>query len=289
MSKKRARGEESYAAEERFHASAVATVERAGFRDVRARKVGAVKIIDGVARDGARVTFWLKLGWSGVPYAAVQFGLFKGPGGARKSDREFVSFVQERVERMKGRGITHALLVHRDTSELALKLEDVVPVYAEQMRRFPGIARNTKSPTMWFFDPRPNGHAEVAAIVLGRAIPLDEVAARGAASPEDAQVRSKMAEVEMRMMQATFRHRVGERCQWKCAVTGCAIAEILDSAHLPGRDWRRHNEATDGVLLRADIHRLLDRGLARIVDGRFVVTEEVAAEYAAFHGKVISL
>ena len=43
----------------------------------------------------------------------------------------------------------------------------------------------------------------------------------------------------------------------RCAVTGCAVPELLDAAHL--MPWRI---ADEGILLRVDIHRMIDRGLA---------------------------
>ena len=53
-----------------------------------------------------------------------------------------------------------------------------------------------------------------------------------------------------------------------CAVSGAAPECTLDAAHLPGRDWRLgHNAADDAILLRADLHRLLDAGLAQIDGG----------------------
>lgn len=48
---------------------------------------------------------------------------------------------------------------------------------------------------------------------------------------------------------------------------------MLHVAHLPGKDWRLHNQAEDGVLLRMVLHRRIDRGLAGIRDGRFWVEE----------------
>ena len=57
---------------------------------------------------------------------------------------------------------------------------------------------------------------------------------------------------------------------------------MLDAAHLPGTSWRTgENEATDGILLRADLHRLLDAGLLRIDDG---VVRVAAGSYAALDG-----
>jgi hypothetical protein len=70
-----------------------------------------------------------------------------------------------------------------------------------------------------------------------------------------------------------------------CAVTGTAVRDVLDAAHLPGRDWRVVNEASDGVLLRADLHRLLDRGIAEIRGDTFTIVDAArASEYVEYDG-----
>jgi hypothetical protein len=169
-----------------------------------------------------------------------------------------------------------------------LPLDKMGKAYAEQMRKFPALARNTKSPTMWFFDPRPTAKPELTAIVRRYAVPLELLARRADVRADDPEARSRMAEVELRVSQAAFRNRVGERCRWRCVVTGSAIGTILDAAHLPGRDWRKHNKGSDGILLRADIHRLIDNDLARIVDGRFHLSDAAKKEYAQYEGCAIA-
>jgi hypothetical protein len=288
MSKGVARKPKSYENEERLFHEAVRVVAASGFESVAPRKDGSVKLIDARARDGSRVCFWLKLGWSDVPYAAIQFGLFAGPDGSNKSNAEFVAFVRDRVQSMKIRGATHALLFHRGVLALALPIDEVVDAYGEQMHRFPRAARNTKSATMWFFDPRPSAKPELTEIVRRKAIPLDVLAKHAQATANDPEARSRMAEVEVRVAQAVFRNRVGERCGWRCVITGSVLRETLEAAHLPGRDWRLHNEAVDGVLLRADIHRLVDQGLARIEDGVFRLEERARSEYGKYEGTRIS-
>jgi hypothetical protein len=94
----------------------------------------------------------------------------------------------------------------------------------------------------------------------------------------------RIRDVEERPEQASFRKRVGAACGWACVITGETVREVLDAAHLPGSSWRAgDNAATDGVLLRADLHRLLDAGLLRIDGG--VVRVEVGG-YAPFDGQI---
>ncbi len=92
-------------------------------------------------------------------------------------------------------------------------------------------------------------------------------------------------ELERRMKQQQFRFIVGERCGWRCVVSGAEVREALDAAHLPGRNWRSHNAATDGVLLRADLHKLVDAGLATVEGGVFRVAPEARlGAYAELDG-----
>ena len=66
----------------------------------------------------------------------------------------------------------------------------------------------------------------------------------------------------------------------RCAVTGCDAEQMLDAAHL--RSWRIDDA---GVLLRADIHRMIDGGLAEIRGGRFRLVRPAPASVAAEYGK----
>jgi predicted restriction endonuclease len=44
----------------------------------------------------------------------------------------------------------------------------------------------------------------------------------------------------------------------RCAVTGCTVTEVLEAAHLQRYRGTHTNRVTNGLLLRADIHTLLD-------------------------------
>jgi hypothetical protein len=92
----------------------------------------------------------------------------------------------------------------------------------------------------------------------------------------------RVRDVETRPEQAAFRERVGDAWGWRCAITGETVREALDAAHLPGSSWRAgDNTAVDGILLRADLHRLLDCGLLRIEDGTVRVS---VGNYTQFDG-----
>lgn len=50
----------------------------------------------------------------------------------------------------------------------------------------------------------------------------------------------------------------------RCAVTGCRVEAVLEAAHIIPYVDRRSNILSNGLCLRADIHRLYDRNLIRI-------------------------
>lgn len=76
---------------------------------------------------------------------------------------------------------------------------------------------------------------------------------------------SRFARQEVRPEQAAFRRRIYLAFGGVCVVSGCNIRTALDAAHLRGRDWRKgHNRASDGLLLRKDLHALYDAGLLHI-------------------------
>lgn len=72
--------------------------------------------------------------------------------------------------------------------------------------------------------------------------------------------------IEQRANQGPFRDALMRRDHGKCAVTGCSVVAVLEAAHLvpyaSGEAHRDHPE--NGILLRADIHILFDRGLMAV-------------------------
>ena len=70
------------------------------------------------------------------------------------------------------------------------------------------------------------------------------------------------APTPIRPEQERFRKDLLKAYHGRCAVTGCDIEQLLDAAHL--RPWQVYNQVSDGILLRTDIHRLLEAGLLTI-------------------------
>ncbi|WP_454727909.1 MULTISPECIES: HNH endonuclease [Cupriavidus] len=302
MSKKRARSPESYENEELVLALVPALLDGSGLSDVRMERHGQVKLVWAKAATGAPLCFWLKLGWTGEqPFCAVQFGLFGGENDADIPDVRFLEFVDTRVRRVKALGATHALFVHMAEGTLrnwvTLTMDDVSAAYQEQMAGWPERARNTKSATLWFEDGREKAKGtDCVSVVMSRDLNLVHLAETGAAVPSHVVAglgpasKTVTVEVERRMKQAAFRQRLGRHYGWRCMVSGVTVKAALEAAHLPGRNWRTHNAVTDGILLRADLHRLLDAGLASIDANRFVIAPAArVSEYANLHGAPLQL
>ncbi|KUZ97533.1 hypothetical protein WI40_14750 [Burkholderia ubonensis] len=96
--------------------------------------------------------------------------------------------------------------------------------------------------------------------------------------------------VEVRQEQPAFRKAVFEAYGRRCAISGCDIPEVLEAAHLRGRNWRAgHNAATDGILLRRDLHTLYDRELLELSDGFARFSPLVAHHYAHLDGAPVAV
>ena len=100
----------------------------------------------------------------------------------------------------------------------------------------------------------------------------------------------RFAIVASRPDQAAFRREVYEACGGKCVISGCDVDKALDAAHKQGRDWRLgHNKATDGYLLRKDLHALYDKNLLNIEeDGAVTLAPEALDYYKEFAGKKLA-
>ncbi|MEQ1882788.1 MAG: HNH endonuclease [Burkholderiales bacterium] len=111
--------------------------------------------------------------------------------------------------------------------------------------------------------------------------------------------RSRYGEPQLirpRLGQGTFRVLVTDVYRRQCAVTGERTLPALEAAHIrPYGDGGSH-EASNGLLLRRDIHSLFDAGYVTVTpDHRFEVSGRIKEEfengkhYYALHGQEISV
>jgi putative restriction endonuclease len=102
--------------------------------------------------------------------------------------------------------------------------------------------------------------------------------------------------VRPRLGQGTFRLAVTQAYQGACAITGEHSLPVLDVAHIQSYAQQGPHEIRNGLLLRADIHRLFDRGYVTVTpDFHFEVSQRLREEfengktYYALQGKPIRL
>jgi putative restriction endonuclease len=82
----------------------------------------------------------------------------------------------------------------------------------------------------------------------------------------------------------------------RCAVTGEKVLPVLEAAHIRPYNEGGEHRVDNGLLLRSDLHTLLDRGYVtvtsehRVEASRRLETEfDNGREYLALHGRKIAL
>jgi putative restriction endonuclease len=84
-----------------------------------------------------------------------------------------------------------------------------------------------------------------------------------------------------RLGQGTFRVAVIDAYGRACAVTGEHSLPALDAAHIRSYDQQGPHEVRNGILLRADLHRLFDRGYLTIApEQRLEVSRRLREDYS---------
>lgn len=95
----------------------------------------------------------------------------------------------------------------------------------------------------------------------------------------DDRKRAQVAQ-SVREGQGAFRVRVLDAYERRCAVTGERSWPVLDAAHIQPSLGPASNHVQNGLVLRADIHRLFDAGYVTVTpDYRFRVSRRLRDEY----------
>lgn len=85
---------------------------------------------------------------------------------------------------------------------------------------------------------------------------------------------------KVRINQSQFRLAVMAAYDGKCAISGCAIHEALEAAHIRKFSETLDHSIQNGILLRKDIHSLIDQGLMKIArDGRVILSRAFHDNY----------
>lgn len=103
-------------------------------------------------------------------------------------------------------------------------------------------------------------------------------------------------QIKPRLGQGAFRVLVTDNYQRRCAVSGERTLPVLDAAHIIPYGEGGEHEASNGILLRRDIHSLFDLGYVTVTtDMRVEVSRRIKEEYEngreyyALHGRQIAL
>lgn len=99
-----------------------------------------------------------------------------------------------------------------------------------------------------------------------------------------------------RLGQGAFRIVVTDAYQRRCSVTGERVLPVLEAAHIRPYASGGTHELPNGLLLRRDLHTLLDQGYVTVttdhhfeVGGRIRDEYENGRDYYALHGKEVQL
>ena len=98
-------------------------------------------------------------------------------------------------------------------------------------------------------------------------------------------------EINNREGQPAFRSGLLTAYEGRCAITGCAITQVLEAAHITPYLGPETNQISNGLLLRSDLHILWDNGLIFLDDDynlRILPSLE-SSEYGTLNGKAIYL
>jgi hypothetical protein len=94
------------------------------------------------------------------------------------------------------------------------------------------------------------------------------------------------AERTVRPEQVAFRKLLLAAYDGRCALTDCDVEGVLEAAHL--RPWQVANKVFDGILLRRDIHTLLDKGLMKIDrDWRVKFSLDAIGHYGMYEARTL--
>ena len=122
----------------------------------------------------------------------------------------------------------------------------------------------------------------------------NEAQAAGVFDPhsiEDAR-RKTLAAIVRRQGQPAFRNNLLRAYDNRCAISGCAVLEVLEAAHIVPYQGPETNHVSNGLLLRTDLHTLFDLQFLAIEPSAAIVviaTELRSTEYGALHGKKLRL
>jgi hypothetical protein len=122
----------------------------------------------------------------------------------------------------------------------------------------------------------PGSVADLVAVLIGAAawIPDTAITQAGRALDENGEfdaarqmedARKRIArQIAARAGQPQFRAKLLQAYDGRCVLSGCSVPEVLEAAHVVPYRGDQSNHVSNGLLLRSDLHTLMDRGLLSI-------------------------
>jgi hypothetical protein len=132
------------------------------------------------------------------------------------------------------------------------EIQDLIP---------PQLANQQSSGTVLADEIRDELDARIGPITIALPSSLgDELSDNGSFDPDsfgDDRERA-MRSICLRRGQAAFRSSLLEAYDSRCVITGCAVRDVLDAAHVFPYRGTATNHVSNGLLLRTDLHTLFD-------------------------------
>ena len=138
----------------------------------------------------------------------------------------------------------------------------------------------------------PSGEIVSDVLEATARIELDQQEQGGDVPADDYDARLRAyRQIVARQGQSGFRAALFDAYQGRCAITGCDAPWVLEAAHLRPYRGPDSNTVTNGLLLRCDLHTLLDlRLLAVDPHGRTIVMSKLLAgtDYESLAGRKLA-
>ena len=91
-------------------------------------------------------------------------------------------------------------------------------------------------------------------------------------------VKFRTTEIEVRQGQPEFRLQLLALYDNRCVISGCETRDALQAAHIKSVSDGGSHDLRNGLILRADLHNLFDRGLITISKSGIVSIDSVITE-----------
>ena len=79
-------------------------------------------------------------------------------------------------------------------------------------------------------------------------------------APDDDPYKRVMQSIRQRRGQSKFRKKLLQMYDHRCVISGHGPDDVLEAAHIEPHSIAGHNSSENGLLLRADLHTLMDAG-----------------------------